>query len=329
MSNCSIPVMNKRILDAIESETNIKQAQAAASEATRMQLREDGFIDFILPPEKADDSMLTVSVENDIPVITWEKEIDSPGAMWVPLQTVPEGEYIQGSRYQIPLSRLMTRKAQKDIDELRTFKSDIRRQFSENAIKDAIAERDGKFISTVNKIVADAAPAVGSKGARIQNLTGKVQWLTTAGAFTKENLVDALKMLPSGSTIAGRGNKLRLKNHLMLMNETTAMEFLKFDRSTIGDLSAEQFKTGRVHDLPLGVKLITTIKGAIVPDGVVYFFAAPEFLGKHFYLTDWTTFLKKEGPFVESWSYWYGGFAFGNVAGVARADFDVNAFDLP
>ena len=34
--------------------------------------------------------MLDRSLENDLPQIIWDMEPDSPGAKWVPLQTVPE-----------------------------------------------------------------------------------------------------------------------------------------------------------------------------------------------------------------------------------------------
>jgi hypothetical protein len=56
----------------------------------------------------------------------------------------------------------------------------------------------------------------------------------------------------------------------------------------------------------------------------VFFFAAPEFLGKAYYLTDWTMYMKKEAYFIEMFSAWLGGFAIGNIAGVCMADLDVS-----
>ena len=111
---------------------------------------------------------------------------------------------------------------------------------------------------------------------------------------------------------------------MMLMNDITAKELLKFERNeTGGDLAEEIYRKGLVQDEIFGIKTLYTIKGGLVPDNVIYFFAAPEFLGKCFYLTDWTMYMKKEAYFIEMFSYWLGGMAIGNVAGVCRADFQL------
>jgi alpha/beta superfamily hydrolase len=38
-------------------------------------------------------------------------------------------------------------------------------------------------------------------------------------------------------------------------------------------------------------------------------------------LTDWTMYLNKEAYFIKWFSYWLGGFSFGNIAGMALARF--------
>jgi len=321
LNGVPIPVMNQRISEALQSDApgSEKVAQQASTEYTRLQLREDSFTYEILPPVKATDDMLQVSLGSDIPQILWELEPESPGAKWAPLQTVPEGEYMQGSRYAIPLARVLTPLYQKDVDELRTYKMDLRKVLTGNSVKDGLEVIDGKFIETVDAIVADTENGVAGEA---HNLTGKIQWRTFTGGLTRENFVAAKQMLPSGSTLAGWGNKFRLKNHCCLMNDVTAAEFEKWGREEVGGDSANRmFEDGLYRDTFFGLKTIFTIKGAFVPDGTVYFFAAPEFLGKFFYLTDWTTYLKKEMWWIETCAYFYGGFAFGNVAGVARADF--------
>lgn len=318
-NNTSVPtaVMNSRILDGLERGEE-KKAQDASTAFTRTQLREDSFTYQILPPVQATDDMLDKSLTNDLPQIIWELEPDAPGAKWVPLQTIPDGEYIQGSKYVIPMARIVTPKFTKDIDELRTYRMDLRRVLTDNAIKDGLAEIDGKFIQLTDDIVTDTVGGVGTA----QTFTGKVQWRQFVGGLTRENLAEAKKMMLSGSTFAGFENKFRLRNHIMLMNDVTAQEFLKYEREEAGgDLSEEMFRNGLVQEKIMGLKALYTIKGGIVPDNTVYFFAAPEFLGKFFYLTDWTMFLKKEAYFIETFAYWLGGMAIGNVAGVARADF--------
>lgn len=313
--NISTAAMNSRILDSLDRDPSVKEAQAAATDYTRTGIREESFAFKILPPEKATDDMLDRSLDERLQII-WELEPDSPGAKWVPLQTVPDGEYITGSRYVIPFARVLTPKFVKDIDELRTTRQDIRKIMTDNSIKDGLSEIDSKFIETVNSIVFDTN---GSNEAN--NLTGKVQFMDFTDGLNRDTFVEAKKMLPRGNA----QGKFRLRNYMCLMNDVTAQDWLKLDRTEVGgDLSQDMFKNGLTTDTFFGVKSIFTIKSDLVPDNYVYFFAAPEFLGKAFYLTDWTMYMKKEAYFIEMFSYWLGGFAFGNVAGVALARFNQN-----
>lgn len=310
--NVPVSVMNARILEHLD-RGEVKKAQDAATDYTRTQIREESFAFKILPPEKATDDMLTRDLDERLRII-WEIEPDSPASKWVPLQTIPDGEYITGSRYIIPFARVLTPKFVKDIDELRTYRQDIRKILTDNSIKDALAEIDSKFIETVNAIVFNA-PAAGQPN----RVTGKVQWIDLTDPLNRSSFAEAKKMLPRGNV----NGKYRLRNYIALMNDVTAQDWLKLTRNEVGgDLAQEFFKNGLTTDTFLGVKAIFTIKDNLIPDNYVYFFAAPEFLGKCFYLTDWTMYMKKEAYFIEMFSYWLGGFAFGNVAAMAVVRFN-------
>ena len=312
--NVPTSVMNAQILQELtrDGDAGIKMAQSAATNYTRIQIREDSFAFKILPPEKATDDMLDRDLTENLGMI-WEKEPDSPPAKWVPLQTVPDGEYIKGSRYRIPFARIVTPKFTKDIDELRTTRQDIRKILTDNSIKDGLAEIDSKFMATVNSIVFNA------EGPNKANyVTDKVQWREFAGALDRNTFADALTMLPKGT----KEGKSRLRNYCALMNEVTATQILKLNRNAVGgDKSQDFFLNGLTTDTIMGVKCLFTIKDDLVPDNYVYFFAEPSFLGKAFYLQDWTMFMKKEAFFIEMFSYWLGGMAIGNVAACAVAVF--------
>ena len=325
--NVPVPVMNRAILDSLE-RGEVKKAADATTGMTRTQLREGSFTFKILEPEQATNDMLVPSLVHDKPMIYWELEPDSPGAKWVPFQTVPSGEYIWGSRYVIPMARVVTPKYEKDLDELRTYKTDLRKVLTDNSIKDGLAEIDGKFIGLCDDIVMDTcdpttfAPDMSPTVGHPNSFTGKVQWMQFSGGLTRENLAEAKKMMLRGSKFPGMADKFHLRNNLALMNEVTAQELLKMRRDQAGgDLSQTMLEDGLVMEKFFGMKVLYTIKSGLVPTGTIYFFAAPEFLGKCFYLTDWTMYMKKEAYMIEMFSYWLGGMAIGNVAGVCRADF--------
>lgn len=310
----NIPLLNSSVLDALDAGTGegLNKVAQVASDYTRTQIREDSFAFKILPPEKIDNSRLRRDLTEDLGVIE-NIEPDSPGAKWVPLETVPDGEYITGSRYLIPFARVLTRKMTKDIDELRTYDYDIRKILTDNSIKDGLAKIDEKFIQTVNSIVFNC-DAEGRN-----NITHKIQlWDTTEG-INRSSWTEASKMLPRPNP----DGKFVCRNYIALMNDVTARDVLKLDRNAVGgDLAQKNWVEGLTTDTIEGIKIITTIKSNIVPENYVYFFAEPSFLGHCYYLTDWTMFLKKEAFFIEFFSYWLGGFGFGNVAGMALARFN-------
>lgn len=317
MDTQNVSIINSQILESLANDpTDVfeKKAQASATNYTRIQIREDSFAFKILPPEKATDDMLRYDLSEELAVV-WEKEPDSPAAKWVPLQTVPDGEYIKGSRYVIPFARVLTPDFRKDIAELRTTKQDIRKILTDNSIKDGLAEIDSKFIRTVNSIVFDAP------GANMPNrISGKRQWMDFAGPLNRDNFAEATKMLPAGN----EDGKFVTRNYCCLMNEITARDLLKLERPEVGgDKAQDFFLNGLTTDTIMGIKCLFTIKNHLVPTGWVYFFAEPDFLGKCFYLDDWTMYVKKEAYFISMFSYWMGGFAFGNTAGIALARFNV------
>ena len=302
------------------SKANLEKVAQAANDVTRTQIREGSFANKILPPEKIGNERLTKTMTEDLIVID-DIEPDSPGAKYVPFETVPEGEIITGSRYITPMARIETPMFTKDIDLLRTYDYPIRKMLTDNSIKDGMATHDRKFIQTVNSIVMNTEGGPGT----VHPVTGKVQLMDFDGTeITRKNFVEATKMLPAGNA----QDKFVARNYIMLAHENTLRDILKFDRNEAGgDLAQDQWKNGLTDTTILGIKAISTIKKSLVPEGWVYFFAEPTFLGHNYMLTDWTMYLEKQAFFIKWFSYWLGGFSFGNIAGMALARFYGN--ELP
>lgn len=314
-----VPQLNARVLDSLERDPLCKEAQAAATNYTRTGIREDSFAFKILPPEQATNDMLTPAMDEGTLQILWEIAPESAGAKWVALEGNPEGEYITSSRYIIPFARVVTNKYSKNLDELRTTKQDVRKILTDESIKDGLERIDNKWIGTVNSIVFNCELDNTDPLFGINKVTGKRQLLDLADGLNRRSFAEAKKMLPRGNA----QGMYRLRNHCCLMNEATAQDWLKLGRDQVGDDRAgDMFFDGLKHDTIMGVKHVFTLKDDLIPDNYVYFFAAPDFLGKCFYLTDWTMFMKKEAWYIEFFNYWLGGFAFGNVAGMALARFD-------
>lgn len=301
----------------------ITKVAQTASDVTRTQIREGSFANKILPPENIGNERLAKTMTEDLIVID-DLEPDSPGAKYVPFETVPEGEIITGSRYITPMARITTPMFTKDIDQLRTYDYPIRKILTDNSIKDGMATHDRKFIETVNSIVMNVQDGVVGN---VHPVTGKLQLMDFDGdesidpgkdGITRDMWVNATKMLPRGNA----NGKFVARNYIMLAHENTMRDVLKLNRVEIGgDLAETHWKDGLTETSIFGIKAVTTIKNHLVPEGWVYFFAEPTFLGHNYTLTDWTMYLNKEAYFIKWFSYWLGGFSFGNIAGMALARF--------
>lgn len=291
----------------------ITKVAQAASDVTRTQIREGSFANLILPPEHIGNERLAKTLTEDLFVID-RLEPDSPGAKYVPFETVPEGEIITGGGYITPICRVTTPMFTKDLDQLRTYDYPIRKILTDNSIKDGMAAHDRKFIETVNSVVFNTRRGPGTP----HPVTGKVQFMDFEEGLNRDTFAEATKMLPRGNA----AGKFVARNYIALAHENTLRDILKLDRNAIGgDLAQEHWKNGLSSMTVMGIKCVSTIKNNLVPEGYVYFFAEPSFLGHNYTLTDWTMYVNKEAYFIKWFSYWLGGFSFGNIAGMALARF--------
>ena len=121
-------------------------------------------------------------------------------------------------------------------------------------------------------------------------------------------------------------------NHLnpstALINNVTIWDVVKFGRDEVGgDLSQELFERGFAEREIMGLRWIITIKRGtdavpgLVPDGSVFYYAEPKFLGKFYILEDTVLYLDRKAFMLEFFCYESIGACIANVAAVARADY--------
>lgn len=283
-----------------------KEAADAVNDFTRTKMREDGFYRRILPPVPITNDELDRVVEHDKPVKIVDKEPDSPAAISIPFATLPTNLYIRGNRYRVTFDRITTPRFTKDVDELRTWIMDIRQVLSDNAIKDMLAEEDGKFLRAVNTAIVGAGLIVPT--------SGTVQYEVINGGITRDSLADSLKVMPNTPS--------NLEVHVVLVNNITIKELYKFTHNEMGGtLSEEIIKNGWAQETFMGVKWLVTIKKGLVPTNTMYQFADPKFIGKSYTLEDTTMYIRREAYFLEFFAYESMGGAIGHTSGVARIDF--------
>ena len=298
---------NETFLSYLETPGMEKRALDAVVDYTRYRMREEGFYRRILPPVQVSNDDLDQQVDTDKPVKIIEREPDSPAAISIPFNTLPMNLYVRGQKYRVTFDRIITPRFTKDVDELRTYRMDIRQILSDNAIKDMLAEEDRKFIEACNAAMGNTADATVTQ-------SGLVQWETIYGGITRDTLQDAFKVLPR--TIS------RLEVGTCLVNNLTIRELMKFGREEMGgDFSQDVFKNGWSEQNFMNARWIISIKQDLIPTDSIFMFADPKFLGKSFILEDTTLYVDRKAYMLEFFAYETLGGAIGNTNAVARVDF--------
>lgn len=284
-----------------------KEAAQDAHDFTRKRVREEGVFRKIITPVGVEDSDLDRQANTDKNMIVIDMESDSPGAISVPYGgALSATRYIWGDRYAVQFDRIVGPRFYKDVSTLRNYRHDIRKVLSDNAVRDILAEEDGKAIRAVNTCLV-------SQGGTVPE-TGTVQWTTIAGGISRINWVEGLKVM--GST------PMSLEPQTVVMNHMTVKDLGKWGYGEMGgDMAGEISAKGFTSTTFWGKTLIVSIKRRLFPDGSVFYFADEEFLGKFFVLEDVTLGIDRKHFMIEFFPYEEIGITIGNVAGLARVDF--------
>lgn len=303
-------VLSKRLLSAIDDapDGHLKRASDASSQMIRRRIRENGFQRLILPFKQISDSDLTQLPDTDRPAIVEEMEPDSPGAKSISFNDSADTDFFRGDKFVVFFSKITTPEFTKNIDELRTYRYDLRGIVTDNALKDVHTEEDARFIATCDEIV-------GGSGEGEVGESGLQQNFDIQGDITRANYVELLSHLEDRD----------LNNGSFLLNRKTAKKFLKWTRDEIGgDLAQDLFKDGlsALKEFKImGVRHIATIKRDLVPDDVVYQFAEPGYLGKAYVLQDITMYVEKKKDILRFSAMEKIGVALANVAALNRSKF--------
>ena len=303
-----VALSNQAFLAAIEASPDgvLKNASAAGTKMIKRRIREAGFARMILPFKPVGDATQRLP-DSDMPVVIEEMEPDSPGAKAVAFMDSPDTHFFHGDTFVVYFHKILTPEFKKNIDQLRTYKNDLKAVVTDNALRDVHTAEDTGFIAQVDELVG----AAGGTGA-----AGVTQNFNIASGITRTNY----------PLIQNYLEDRELSNGAYLMGRNTAKVFQTWDRTEIGGDLAERLFVDGASALQSGkiggVPHIFTMKKALVPQDVVYQFAEPDYLGRAYVLQDLTLYVEKKKDIITFSAMEKIGMTFANVAGVNRVNFN-------
>lgn len=287
---------------------------SASTDITRRILRENRFVDAILPEKPITVGQMHRPVDEstqggvqEIGYVLQDIEPNSPSATTVAFSAGPKQRTFRGAFYRVDIGRDETPELYKHVDELATYSYDLRSLIVDNMLRDFDQIPDYRFIATIDGITGSDVAANGSGGHR--------QYREVIGQITRETYKATLRPLIDAN----------LNNGVFLMNRATAIEFLGWGRDEIGgDLSEKLMLEGlsvletfKLHGIPH----IATIKTALVPLGRVYHFVPSNWFGRHYVYEDTKVFVERKKDYVYTSASRKYGIGIGNNAGCAQTNF--------
>jgi hypothetical protein len=309
-------LIKKQLIDDILGSEDgvVKKASTATSKATRTQIREEGFQRAIVSFDMITNEDLDYFGDSELPGVWYELEPDSPPARIIPYNDTPNTFAYRAEKYVVLLAVITTEEATKNVNQLRTYKTDIRQIVNDNMLRDIHTAEDTSFIAEVDRIVG-AAVAYGAATVTSQHVT------MTNATFTRTALKRAVSYLIERQLPIG----------VMLVNQRTANEFLGWKRDEMGgdlsqDLARKGLKALETFEM-FGVPFISTIKNGLIANGAMYQFAPREFLGNALMLEDITVTIKKEYDIIRMRAQEQVGLTIGNTLGLQKLAYSMQGIE--
>lgn len=289
--------INDTFLESLNTKEGIEKMGEIGSTFIRTKLREAGFARRILVPELLTVGELYRDEQFDQLYKLKDIEPDST-AMAVTLRGRADYNYITGKRYRINFFPIETQRYEKKEEELLAYEMPITKLIEQNSVKDLQYVEDSRLISHVDAAIT---------------LSGNSNTSLTYVAGTHGDYIPRSVM----TTLGGMLTDDDLELEFILMNKKDFQTLYLWD--DLGSaLSYEVLPNGYKYETLNGVKIVTTNKRDIVPEGTIYGFANQAFFGDFFVLRDVSFYIKKDYDMISFFAKQLIGMGIGNVNGCAK-----------
>lgn len=272
LSDLTAVQFNESFLEKIASVQGQSELTEAGRQYVKIELMEAAFSRAVIPQEPITTADCQRNVnDNSLYVI---RDIE-PGVEAVGVDNLgePDGKYIKGERYIIPIVNFATKRFQITVEDLRAYQYKITKRIEDKSVPILEKLEDKYFLRLVG-----AALSGGTAGSqKTVKYTGSSS-LTIAST----DIVKIKNTLASGIN----GSDARRKEVGCILMCQEVFETAVILPSAGDDFGKDRVLNGITSDTLYGTKVIRTIKSDILPQGHMIGFTTPDFLGHNFALGD-------------------------------------------
>jgi hypothetical protein len=296
---------NEAFLEKIATVEGQAQLTEAGRQYVKTELLEAAFSRAIVPQEPITTSDCQRNIhDNSLYVI---RDIEpSAAAVGVDNLGEPNGTYIKGERYIIPIINFSTNRFQITVEDLRAYQYKITKRIEDKSVPVLEKLEDKFFLRLIGAAVGVAA----NLSQKAVKYTGSP---TTDLEIATRDIVKIKNTLASG--INGSDAKRKEVGCILMCQEV--FETAVIIPSAGDDFGKDRVLNGISSDTLFGTKVVRTIKSDLLPRGHLWAFTTPDFLGHNFSLGDPNFEIKSNFGLIEWQTKESIGMGIGNALSVA------------
>jgi hypothetical protein len=257
---------------ASNDPVQVKEAASTIDRFIRRQFTEQSFMDKIIEPIPIGPDDLHQSLRDDKLYVLLELEPDLPGVASYAFNSVSPMVTMGLTRVEVSINQIRSVRMKKNVHEMLTHYVSLRDLNADYLLKQVLRHFDGIGLACIQR-------CIGQKPGQVMTSTGSVHYHEVQEGLTPHSLAESRKYIPR------LGKENGLQSQTLLMNTVTFQDFGHWQYQQTGPtIATDLLKNGlsQFEDGMLGLKVISTIKRRLVPDGAVYHFGDPKYIGQNY-----------------------------------------------
>jgi len=295
---------NENFIEKIGSMQGQMELTEAGRQYVKTELLEAAFSRAIIPQEPVTTADCQRNINDQSLYLIRDIEPDA-SAVGVDNLGEPDGEYVKGERYIIPIVNFVTKRFQITVEDLRAYQYKITKRIEDKSVP--ILERlEDTFFLRLTGAALDLHGTATTR--KVLPPTGSTDLTIEATDF-----ISLKNTLASG--IAASDPKRKEVACILMCQE--AFETAVILPGAGDDFGKDRVLNGISTDTLYGTKVIRTIKSDLLPIGHLFAFTTPDFLGHNFALGDPNFEIKSEFGLIQWQTKESIGMGIGNASSLA------------
>ena len=281
----SISAFNERFMEKVGEVEGQMQLQAGGRQYIKTELQETAFSRAIIPQEPITTAQCQRNLNDNSLYVIRDIEPDA-AAVAVDNLGEPNGRYIKGERYIIPIVNFKTERFQITVEDLRAYQYKITKRIEDKSVTVIDKLEDKLFMKLCGAAITASRKGIkGSTG--VNFIFNKTDWIT---------LKNTMKSGVAGVAAAADARPKEVHAILMTTNDWEQVISLG---AVSDDFGKDMFMNGYNEDILWGTKVVRTIKTDVLPVGHIWAYTKPDFLGHNFGLGDPTFEIRSNFGLIE------------------------------